>query len=126
MNAEEATIPQGGSDNEDNYSHQTPDETSSDDYSDITDDADMSDDAEISDDAGVAEVAEDSDSVDLPECPVCFEKKEDADYYTQFECGYVYCNECLNQGLRLSFTNRALYPPNAAAIRHWKLTACNL
>ena len=47
---------------------------------------------------------------DKKRCQVCLEKK-DIDDMTAWQCRCIYCNECLNQLFRVSFTTRALYPP---------------
>jgi hypothetical protein len=111
----------------------------SDDDEEVDDDADMTDDDEVSekeelpDDAEISYNAENSDDaepdpdavmLDLtevmegadenPDCHICLGKKEDLEDYTGFMCGCIYCNECLNQALRLSFTIRALYPPKCS------------
>jgi hypothetical protein len=105
----------------------------------VVDDADMSDDDEVSekdqphDDAEDGHQVENSDNPEAdpdsvmsdltdvietadenPDCHICLGKKEDMADYTGFMCGCIYCNECLNQALRLGLTTRALYPPKCS------------
>lgn len=156
MSSKEASVPQGGSDNEVELTHQMPDDNSSDaDSSDDTsisvgdevsdddeeidsdeevdEDADMSDDDEVSEKDEAPDNTEESDDAEAdldavmldltevieaadenPDCHICLGKKEDLADYTGFVCGCVYCNECLNQALRVSFTTRGLYPPKCS------------
>lgn len=55
------------------------------------------------------------------ECQVCFEKKN-MENLSGFECDCIFCNECLNQALRLSFTTRALYPPTCGCLERIEIS----
>lgn len=108
QNQNDQMLPEGvtNSENEDDRSGNPPDEPSANSTSSVPS-TEVDDDLEESGSGSDAEADPDDDK---RLCQVCLEKK-DIEVMADWQCRCMYCNECLSQLFRVSFTTRALYPP---------------